>query len=265
MIAAFDYVVSPVDRLRLSGSLEHNNSASRNRPSGNLISGAICMKLAKFTVHLIKHSESAHLDRLLAIYAESFKPDERVSPAILRWVTKPSPDRPNRAHLFAAFEGRKMVGGAMTLLLPSFGVAFGSYIFVDPTLRGAGRGRRILREVIRQEKHGPEGAHGRIRSPRVFRLYGEVTANSGEWWHVALRRAGFRFFPAPWPLGSYENPSKVIPGRLCYFPLRPPPARFSQPAMLAYVHSLFYGPEAMHRHLLPKLSHFVGLNAPKSS
>jgi GNAT superfamily N-acetyltransferase len=185
--------------------------------------------------------------------------DERVSPAILREVTKPSPDRPNRVHLFAAFEGRAMIGGAVTLLLPAFGVVFGSYIFADPALRGARRGTRILREVIRQEKQGPERPS---RSPRVFRIYGEVTANSGEWWHRALERAGFRFFPALWPLGSYGDPGKVIPGRLCYCPLRRPPERFSQPAMLAYVHSLFYGPDAMHRHLLPRLEEFVELDAP---
>jgi hypothetical protein len=220
------------------------------------------MKRAKLTVRLLRHSENAHLDRFLTIYAQSFNPDERVSPAILREVTKPSPDRPNRAQLFAAFEGRTMVGGAVMLLLPTFGVVFGSYIFVEPALRGALRGIRILREVIRQEKQGPEGAKGRSRSPHVFRIYGEVTANSGEWWHQALERAGFRFFPAVWPLGSYDDPGKVIPGRLCYVPLRRPPARFSQPAMLAYVHSLFYGPDAMHRHLLPRLADFVELNAP---
>jgi len=222
------------------------------------------MKGAKLTVRLLRHGETARLDRFLAIYAQSFTPDERVSPAILREVTKPSPDRPNRAHLFAAFEGRTIVGGAVTLLLPAFGVVFGSYIFVDPALRGAGRASRILREVIRQEKQGPERPN---LSPRVFRIYAEVTANSGVWWHRALERAGFRFFLALWPLGSYDDPDKVVPGRLCYFPLRRPPARFSQPAMLAYVHSLFYGPDAMHRHLLPRLADFVELNAtgPKSA
>jgi len=216
------------------------------------------MKGAKLTVRLLRHSEAAHLDRFLAIYAQSFSTDERVSPAILREVAKPSSDRPNRAHLFAAFEGRTMVGGAVTLLLPAFGVVFGSYIFVDPALRRAQRGSRILREVIRQEKQGLD-LH---RSPHVFRIYGEVTGNSGEWWHQALERAGFRFFPALWPLGSYDDPDKVIPGRLCYCPLRRTPDRFSQPAMLAYVHSLFYGPDAMHRYLLPRLSDFVELNAP---
>ncbi len=220
------------------------------------------MKRAKLTVRLLRHLETAHLDRFLAIYAQSFHPDERVSPAILREVTKPSPHRPNRAHLFVAFEGRTMVGGAVTLMLPAFGVVFGSYVFVDAALRGARRGSRILREVIRQEKRGPEGSERPSRSARVFRIYGEVTANSAAWWHQALERAGFRFFPAVWPLGSYDDPGKVIPGRLCYFPVRRPPARFSQPAMLAYVHSLFYGPDAMHRHLLPRLADFVELNAP---
>ena len=222
------------------------------------------MKRAKLTVRLLRYRETARLNRFLEIYAQSFHPDERVSPAILRMVAKPSPQRPNRVHLFAAFEGRTMVGGAVTLLLPAFGVVFGSYIFVDPALRGAGRGRRILREVIRLEKLGPERTGGRGGSPRVFRIYGEVTANSGEWWHRALARAGFRFFPALWPLGSYRDPRQVIPGRLCYFPLRRPHPRFSQPAMLAYVHSLFYGPDAMHRHLLPRLADFVELNAPQS-
>jgi GNAT superfamily N-acetyltransferase len=220
------------------------------------------MKRARLTVRLLRHGETAHLDRFLAIYARSFNPDERVSPAILREVAKPSPDLPNRVHLFAAFEGRLMVGGAVTLLLPAFGVVFGSYIFVDPALRGARRGSRILREVVRQEKVGPEGAERSCRSPRVFRLYGEVTANSGQWWRQALKRAGFRFFPALWPLGSYDDLGRVVPGRLCYLPLRRPWARFSQPAMLAYVHSLFYGPDAMHRHLLPRLADFVELDAP---
>jgi hypothetical protein len=32
--------------------------------------------------------------------------------------------------------------------------------------------------------------------------------------------------------------------------------------MLAYVHSLFYGPDATHCHLLPRLADFVELNAP---
>ena len=221
------------------------------------------MKRAKLTVRLLRQKENAHLDRFLRIYAQSFNPDERVSPAILREVIKPSQDQPNHAQLFAAFEDRTMVGGAVMLLLPAFGVVFSSYIFVDPALRGAQRGSRILREVIRHEKKICGGAEGHSRTPRVFRIYGEVTANSGEWWHQALERAGFRFFPAMWPLGSYNDPGKVLPGRLCYAPLRRPAARFSQPAMLAYVHSLFYGPDAMHRHLLPRLADFVELDAPR--
>ena len=31
--------------------------------------------------------------------------------------------------------------------------------------------------------------------------------------------------------------------------------------MLAYVHALFYGPDAMHRHLLPRLKRFISLEA----
>ena len=219
------------------------------------------MKPSKLTLKLLKPRETMHLEKLLKTYAQSFHPDERVSPAILRWVSRRPRNSPNRAHLFAAFEGGRIVGGAVTLLLPAFGVAFGSYLFVDPSLRGAGRGHRILREVIRLEKRGAED-HGASNATRVFRIYGEVTANSGEWWHRALARAGFRFFPAEWPLGSYDDPAKVIPGRLCYCPLRPVPPRFSQPAMLAYVHALFYGPEAMHRNLLPRLRDFVATEAP---
>jgi hypothetical protein len=52
-----------------------------------------------------------------------------------------------------------------------------------------------------------------------------------------------------------------VAGRLCYFNFRKPPERFSQPALLAYIHALFYGPDAMHRHLLPRLKHFVKLEA----
>ena len=93
-------------------------------------------------------------------------------------------------------------------------------------------------------------------------MYGEVTAASGDWWHKLLAKVGFRFFTVMWPLGSYQKPKKMIPGRLGYFPYRTkPPSRFSQPAMLAYIHALFYGPEAMHRHLLPRLKDFVPLEA----
>jgi hypothetical protein len=31
--------------------------------------------------------------------------------------------------------------------------------------------------------------------------------------------------------------------------------------MLAFIHALFYGPEAMHRDLLPRLKNFVRLDA----
>ena len=123
------------------------------------------MKRAKLTVRLLRQKENAHLDRFLRIYAQSFNPDERVSPAILREVIKPSQDQPNHAQLFAAFEDRTMVGGAVMLLLPAFGVVFSSYIFVDPALRGAQRGSRILREVIRHEKKicgGPQPHASRV-------------------------------------------------------------------------------------------------------
>jgi hypothetical protein len=147
-----------------------------------------------------------------------------------------------------------MIGGACTLVLPAFQVVFGSYIFVDPALRRRGLGVRILRQVLQQERRGAHGWN--------WRMYGEVTASSGDWWHRLLAKVGFRFFPTTWPLGSYQNPGKTIPGRLCYFPYRlRPPARFSQPALLAYIHALFYGPEAMHRHLLPRLKNFVRLQA----
>jgi hypothetical protein len=157
-------------------------------------------------------------------------------------------------HLFAAYMDGTLVGGACTLVLPTFHVVFGSYLFVDPALRRQGLGSKILRRVLRQERSGPHGWN--------WRVYGEVTAASGHWWHRLLTKVGFRFFTPLWPLGSYQNPTKMIPGRLGYFPYRTkPPARFSQPAMLAYIHSLFYGPEAMHRHLLPRLKDFVRLKA----
>jgi hypothetical protein len=64
-----------------------------------------------------------------------------------------------------------------------------------------------------------------------------------------------------WPLVSYHDPGKVIPGKLCYFPLRKnPPSRFSQPALLLYIHALFYGPDSTNRHLLPRLKDFVELD-----
>jgi hypothetical protein len=65
-----------------------------------------------------------------------------------------------------------------------------------------------------------------------------------------------------WPLASYHDPGKVVAGKLCYFPFRKsPPPRLSQPALLMYIHALFYGPDATHRFLLPRLSDFVGWDA----
>jgi GNAT superfamily N-acetyltransferase len=204
-------------------------------------------------IKLLKHTDRADLDEYLRLYSRSFDPDERVSTQILRWVIQPSPARVNPVHFFAAYLGRQMVGGACTLVLPMFQAVFGSYIFVDPELRGRGLGLRILRQVLSLERKGPHGWN--------WRLYAEITASSGEWWPGVLENAGFRFFRTPWPLVSYENPHKVVAGRLGYFNFRKPPARFSQPALLAYIHALFYGPQAMHRHLLPRLKEFVKLEA----
>ena len=210
--------------------------------------------MQKLTVHLLHHTRRRELDEYLHLYTRSFNPDERVSPRVLRRVIVPSPARVNPVHLFAAYLDDRLVGGACTLVLPAFRVVFGSYIFVDPALRGRGLGARILRHVLRQERCGPQGWN--------FRLYGEVTASSGEHWHAVLAKAGFRFFPALWPLVSYHNPRKVVAGRLCYFPYRKnPPPRFSQPALLMYIHALFYGPEATHGHLVPRLKNFVSLEA----
>jgi GNAT superfamily N-acetyltransferase len=210
--------------------------------------------MAALRVRLLKHTERKQVDDYLRLYSRCFNPDERVSPAVLRWVIEPSPARVNPPHLFAAYRKGKLVGGACTLVLPAFRVAFGSYLFVDPALRGRGLGVEILRQVLRQERRGPHGWN--------WRAYVEVTPSSGDWWYKLLAKLGFRFFRAFWPLGSYQNPRKMIPGRLGYFAYRrKPPARFSQPAMLAYIHALFYGPEAMHRHLLPRLKNFVELDA----
>jgi GNAT superfamily N-acetyltransferase len=205
-------------------------------------------------VLLLKHTETRKLDAYLRLYRRCFNPDERVSSRILRWVIEPSPARVNPVHLFAAYLKGKLVGGACTVVFPAFQVVFGSYIFVDPEMRGRELGERILRQVLRQERRGPQGWN--------WRMYGEVTASSGNRWHRLLERVGFRFFKPLWPLHSYRDPAKVVPGRLCYFPYQSkPPARFSQPAFLAYVHALFYGPEAMHRHLLPRLKNFIDLEA----
>jgi GNAT superfamily N-acetyltransferase len=210
--------------------------------------------MQRLRVTLLTHTDRRELDHYLRLYSRCFNPDERVSPGILRWVIKPSPVRLNPVHLFAAYQDGRMVGGACTLVLPMFRVVFGSYLFVDPALRRRGLGVRILRQVLREERRGSHGWN--------WRMYGEVTASSGDWWHRLLAKVGFRFFAATWPLGSYQNPAKTLSGRLGYFPYRAkPPARFSQPALLAYIHALFYGPEAMHRHLLPRLKNFVRLEA----
>ncbi len=210
--------------------------------------------MSKLTVRLIQHSRRRELEEYLRLYARSFNPDERVSTRVLRRVIAPSPARVNPVHLFAAYLDGRLVGGACTLVLPAFRVVFGSYIFVAPALRGRGLGARMLRQVLRQERSGPQGWN--------WRMYGEVTASSGKNWHSLLAKIGFRFFPAMWPLVSYHNPGKVVAGRLCYFPFRRnPPPRFSQPAMLLYIHALFYGPEAAHRHLVPRLKDFIALEA----
>jgi hypothetical protein len=145
------------------------------------------------------------------------------------------------------------VGGACTLALPAFSVVFGSYIFVDPELRGRGLGMRILRQVLRQERRGPQGGN--------WRFYVETTVASGPRWPTALAKVGFRFFPAIWPLISYKVFGKVVAGKLGYFQFRKsPPRRFSQPAFLTYIHALFYGPDLTHRHLLPRLKYFVTID-----
>ena len=216
-----------------------------------------------FRVHLLNYADRQGLDEYLRVYRRCFNADERVSSRVLRWVIQPSPVRVNPVHLFAAYLGEKVVGGACTVVFPAFQVAFGSYIFVAPQLRGHGLGEKILRDVLRQERRGPYSWN--------WRIYGEVTASSGDPWHRLLKRVGFRFFKPMWPLSSYKSATKVIPGRLCYYTYRrEPPRRFSQPAFLAYVHALFYGPQAMHRNLLPRLRDFVRLdrlrkNAPPMS
>jgi len=210
--------------------------------------------MPKVTLRLLRPAHHRELEAYLRLYRRSFNPDERVSARVLRRVIVPSPARVNPVHLFAAYQGGRLVGGACTLVLPMFQVVFGSYIFVDPLLRGRGLGAQILREVLRQERRGPHGWN--------WRMYGEVTAASGERWHALLAKAGFRYFPALWPLISYQEQGKVVPGRLCYYSYRKnPPPRFSQPAFLMYIHALFYGPEAAHRHLVPRLKNFVPLEA----
>jgi GNAT superfamily N-acetyltransferase len=206
--------------------------------------------MTKLHIKLLRPTERRALDEFLQLYQRSFNPDERVSPAVLRRVMAPTPARVNPVHLFAAYQGDRMVGGACTLVLPAFSVVFGSYIFIDPELRSRGLGMRILRQVLRQERRGPQGWN--------WRLYIEVTVASGDRWPTALAKAGFRFFPATWPLVSYHEPGKIMPGKLGYFQFRKsPPRRFSQPALLMYIHALFYGPDSTHRHLLPRLKNFV--------
>lgn len=210
--------------------------------------------MLKLTVRLLRRTQRRELEEYLRLYQRSFNPDERVSPGVLRRVMVPSPARVNPVHLFSAYQRDRLVGGACTLVLPAFSVVFGSYIFVDPQLRGQGLGVRILRQVLRQERRGPQGWN--------YRFYAEVTAASGNRWHTALARAGFRFFPAMWPLISYQESGKVVAGRLCYFPYRKNPSRrFSQPALLMYIHALFYGPDLTHRYLVPRLKDFVALDA----
>ena len=210
--------------------------------------------MQKLTVELLRPTAHKALDQFLRLYQLSFNPDERVSPAVLRRVMVPSPARVNPVHLFAAFLGDRLVGGACTLVLPAFSVVFGSYIFVDPELRSRGLGMRILRQVLHQERRGPQGKN--------FRLYIEVTEASGNRWPTALAKLGFRFFPALWPLVSYAHPGKVMAGKLGYFQFQKnPPHRFSQAAMLIYIHALFYGPDSTHRHMLPRLKNFVTIDA----
>jgi GNAT superfamily N-acetyltransferase len=209
--------------------------------------------MQKLTVKLLRHTERRALDNYLRLYERSFNPDERVSRAVLRRVMVPSPERVNPVHLFSAYQGDRLVGGACTLVLPAFGVVFGSYLFVDPALRGRGLGMRILRRVLRQERRGPQGWN--------WRLYVETTVASGTRWPAALAQVGFRFFPSTWPLISYKDPGKVVAGKLGYFQFRKnPPRRFSQPALLTYIHALFYGPEATNQHLLPRLQDFASID-----
>ena len=210
--------------------------------------------MQKLTVELLRSAQRDALNGFMKLYRRSFNSDERVSPAVLRRVMVPSPQRVNPVHLFAAYLGDRVVGGAGTIILPAFSVVFGSYLFVDPELRSRGLGIRILRRVLHQERRGPQGWN--------WRLYVETTVASGPKWPAALANEGFRFFPATWPLISYKDPGKVVEGELGYYQFRnTPPPRLSQPAMLMYIHALFYGPDATHRHLLPRLGDFVGIDA----
>jgi GNAT superfamily N-acetyltransferase len=205
-------------------------------------------------VKRVRHNERDSLNEFLRLYQRSFNADERVSPAVLRRVVVPSPERVNPVHLFGAWQDDRIVGGACTLVLPAFSVVFGSYLFVDPALRNRGFGMRILHQVLRHERRGSHGWN--------WRFYVETTVASGPGWPAALSNAGFQFFPAIWPLISYKDAAKLVAGRLGYYEFRKaPPPRLSQPAMLLYIHALFYGPDATHRHLLPRLTDFVGIDA----
>ena len=145
--------------------------------------------MLKLTVQLLRHTERRALGRITCGFTSAAStPMSASARRVLRRVIVPSPDRVNPVHLFAAYLGDRLVGGACTLVLPAFSVVFGSYIFVDPALRGRGLGMRILRQVLRQERRGPQGWN--------WRLYAEVTVASGNRWHAALAQAGFRFFPA---------------------------------------------------------------------
>lgn len=206
---------------------------------------------------LLRETDQEEIAQLLDIYMRSFHPDERVSPTILRRVIKSAPARLDPVHLYATSCQGQMVGGALTAVFPAFRSSFGSYIFVDPARRGEGLGVATLRAALSMEKS--------IACPtgEIWRMYGEVTPRSGSNWHRTLASAGFRFFDSPWPVPSYHENGKVTFGRLGYFPFRAAaPPRFSQPAFLAYVYSRFYGPQAMHSLLLPRLRNFVRTTAP---
>jgi hypothetical protein len=73
--------------------------------------------MPRLTVRLLEHRETRKLRDYLALYHRCFNPDERVSARILRRVIKPSPARTNPVHLFAAYLGDSLVGGAITLEL----------------------------------------------------------------------------------------------------------------------------------------------------
>ncbi len=65
--------------------------------------------MRELNVRLLKHTETRQIEQCLRLYRRCFKPDERVSPRILRWVMQPSPARVNPVHLFAAYLGAKSV------------------------------------------------------------------------------------------------------------------------------------------------------------